>query len=214
VFGQEMIKTQIFNLLKNSAVKTMGKMKSLKSTGDLADFFKVAIQDAIDTGIEMLSSCLVEAAIFVSIDITDDTSTVCSGVRISLFINSGFIEEGLKYLVGEIESLLFHIDNPYGLKPLEVLTDNLYLGVTVYMGLTSPNFLKNVEAYPKVKLGIHIDCNMSALCRLVGSHIGKWKVTAGVIIMDCPTPLIPSMLKPNQSLESDLWLLRATFTSV
>jgi len=214
IFGGEMVKAQIIKILQNSAVKTMNKMKSLNSTDDLAQFFKVAIRDAIDTAIGMLASCLVEAAIFVSVDITDATSTLCTGVRVSLFLGSGFIEEGLKYLVGEIEALLMNVENPYGLKPKEVLTDNLYLGVTVYMGLTSPKFLKNVDAYPKVKLGIHINCNMSALCRLVGSDTGKWKVTAGVLIMDCPTPLIPSMLKPNLTLESDLWLLRATFTSV
>ena len=214
IFGGAMVKAQIIKILQDSAVKTMGKMKSLNSTDELAQFFKVAIRDAIDTAIGMLASCLVEAAIFVSIEITDATSTLCTGVRISLFINSGFIEEGLKYLVGGIESLLFNIENPYGLKPKEVLTDNLYLGVTIYMGLTTPKFLKNFDAFPKVKLGIHIACNMSGLCRLVGSDTGKWKVTAGVIIMDCPTPLIPTMLKPSLTLDSDLWLIRATFTSV
>jgi len=214
LFGGEMVKAQIIKIIKDSAVKTMGKMKSLKSTGDLGAFFRVALQDAIDTGIGMLAACLVEAAIFVSIDITDASSTMCTGVRISLFIDSGFIEQGLEYLVGEMESILLNIENPYGLKPLEVLTDNLYLGVTVYMGLTSPKFLKNIDIYPNVKLGIHVDCNMSALCRLIGSDIGKWKVTAGVIIMDCPSPLIPSALKANPALDSDLWLIRVTFTSV
>jgi len=211
LFGGEMVKAQIIKIMKDSAVKTMGKMKSLNSTDDLSKFFKVAIHDALDTGIEMLAACLVEAAIFVSIDITDATSTACAGVRISLFIDSGFIEEGLKYLVGEIESILLNIENPYGLRPIEILTDNLYLGVTVYMGLTTPKFLKNIDSFPKVKLGIHISCNMSALCRLIGSDTGKWKVTAGVIIMDCPAQLLPSSQKADPMLETDLWLLRATF---
>ena len=214
VFGEAMIKAQIFNVLKNSAVKTMGKMKSLKSTGDLGEFFKVAIVDAVDTGIEMIAGCLVEAAIFVSIDITDATSTACGGFRVSLFIDSGFIEDGLKCLIGQIESILLNIENPYNIKPIEVLTDNLYLGVDVYVGINSPKFLKGIDAFPKVKLGIHIDCNMSALCRLIGSGVGKWKVTAGVVIMNCPAALIPLSQKANLALESDLWLLRATFTSV
>ncbi|MDR0509055.1 MAG: lamin tail domain-containing protein [Candidatus Methanoplasma sp.] len=214
VFGGEMVKAQIIKILKDSAVKTMGKMKSLNSTDDLSKFFKVAIHDAMDTGIEMLAACLVEAAIFVSIDITDATSTACAGVRLALFIDSGFIEEGLKYLVGEIESILLNIENPYGLRPIEVLTDNLYLGVTVYMGLSAPKFLKNIESLPKVKLGIHISCNVSALCRLIGSDTGKWKVTAGVIIMDCPSQILPSSMKADPRLDSDLWLLRATFHAV
>ncbi|MCL1978742.1 MAG: lamin tail domain-containing protein, partial [Methanomassiliicoccaceae archaeon] len=214
LFGSAMVKAQIIKILQDSAVKIMGEMKYLKSPEDLSIFFQKALHHAITSGIEMLAACLVEAAIFVSLDITDASSTICGGVRISLFIDSGFIEEGLKYLVGEIESILLNIENPFGLRPLEILTDNLYLGVTLYFGLTTPKYLKGLDLYPKVRLGIHINTNVSGLCRIVGADIGKWKVTAGVLIMDCPTPLIPSVLKPDMMLESDLWLLRATFTSV
>ena len=214
IFGVAMVKAQIIKVLQDSAVKTMGKMKSLNSTDDLAKFFKVAIHDAIDTAIGMMAACLVEAAIFVSFGITDATSTLCAGVRLSLFIDSGFIEDGLKYLVGEIESLLFNVENPYGIRPIEVLTDNLYLGIMVYMGINPPKFLNVIDVLPQTKLGIHISCNMSAICRLIGADVGKWKITAGVLLSDCPTPLIPLMLKPNMTLDSDLWLLRATFTSV
>jgi hypothetical protein len=213
-FGEEMIKVQLIKILKDSAVKIMGKMKSLKSTDDLSEFFKAAIMDAVDTGIEMLAACLVEAAIFISIDITDESSTACAGMRFALFIDSGFIEQGLKYLVGEIESILLHIENPYGLRPLEILTDNLYLGLTFYMGITSPSFLKNLDLYPNVKLGVTFNCNVSTLCKVIGKNVGKWKVTAGVLIMDCPPVLLPSALKPDMTREADLWLLRATFTPV
>lgn len=209
----EMVKAQIIKILKDSAVKTMGDMKKLTSTGDLAEFFKAAIHHALVSGIEMLAGCLVEASVFVSLDITDATSTVCSGVRIALFIDSGFVEDGLKYLVGEIESILLNIENPFGLTPKEVLTDNIYLGVTVYFGMNSPKFLKDIESYPEVKLGIHINSNVSGLCRILGSDVGKWKVTAGVIIMDCPSAILPSALKVDKTLETDLWLIRATFAS-
>ena len=213
VLGGAMMKAQIFKILKDSGVKTLTKMKSLKSTDDLAEFFKVAIMDAIDTAIEMLAGCLVEASIFVSIEITDATSTMCGGVEIALFIDSGFIEEGLKYLVGEIEALLLHIENPYGLKPIEVLTDNLYLGLTFYFGIEAPFFLKHIDSIPEVKLGIHIDSNVSGLCRVIGKEIGKWKVTAGVLIEDCPTALVPPSQNADMTLDSDLWVLKATFTS-
>ncbi|MDR1404497.1 MAG: lamin tail domain-containing protein [Candidatus Methanoplasma sp.] len=209
----EMVRAQVLKILKDSAVKTMGNMKKLTSTGDLSEFLKAAIHDALTSGIEMLSACLVEASVFVSLEINDMSSTVCTGIRIALFIDSGFVEEGLKYLVGEIESILLNIENPYGLRPKEVLTDNLYLGVTLYTGITSPKFLKNSDTYPNVRLGIHINSNISGLCRIVGSDIGSWKVTAGVIIMDCPSALIPSSQKADKMLESDLWLLRATFAS-
>jgi hypothetical protein len=214
ILGGEMMKAQIFKLLKDSAVKTMGKMKMLKSTDDLGKFIKVALQDAIDTGIEMLANCLVEAGIFLSIDITDASSTMCAGVRFSLFIDSGFVEQGLKYIVGEIESFIFNIENPYGYKPKTILTDNLYLGVTFYFGMNTPSFLKQIDLYPEVQIGIHISCNVSGLCRLFGKNIGEWEVNAGVLIMDCPPFLIPPSQKPDISREADLWLLKATFTHV
>ena len=207
----EMVKTQMIKILKDSAVKTMGKMKKLTSVDDLSEFFRIAIHDAITVGIEMIAGCLVEAAIFVSLDITDASSTACVGFMISLFIDSGFVEEGLKYLVGEIESILLNIENPYGLKLKSVFTDNIYLGVTVYMGLTTPKFLGDVSVYPKVKLGVHINTNVSGLIRLIGGNDGTWKVTAGVIIMDCPSALLPSALKADKTLSSDLWLVRAVF---
>lgn len=210
----EMVKTQIIKILKDSAVKTMGEMKALKSTGDLSEFFKAAMHHAITSGIEMLAGCLVEASIFVSLDITDATSTVCTGIRVALFIDSGFIEEGLKYLVGEIEALLLNIENPYGLKPKEVLVNNLYLGVTVYTGITSPRFMKNNDAYPNVKIGVHVNSNMAGLGRIIGSELGEWKVTVGIIILDCPSIIVPAPLKADPTRDSDLWLLRATFTSV
>ena len=209
----EMIKTQILKVLKDSAVKTMGKMKKLTSTEDLSEFFKIAIHDAITTGIELIAGCLVEASIFISIEIGDATSTLCAGFRVALSIDSGFVEEGLKYLVGEIESLLMNIENPYGLKLKEVFTDNVYFGVTVYTGISSPKFLNNIDMYPETKLGVHIDTNISGLVRLIGKNTGTWKVNAGVLIMDCPSALLPSVMKANKTLDSDLWLIRAVFTS-
>jgi hypothetical protein len=207
----EMVKTQMMKILKDSAMKTMGKMKKLTSVDDLSEFFKIAIHDAITVGIEMIAGCLVEAAIFVSLDITDASSTTCVGFMIALFIDSGFVEEGLKYLVGEIESILLNIENPYGLKLRSVFTDNIYLGITVYAGLTTPKFLGDVNLYPKVKLGVHINTNVSGLIRLIGGDDGTWKVTAGVIIMDCPSALLPSAMKADKTLSSDLWLVRAVF---
>ena len=214
LLGGQMMKAQVIKLLKDSAVKTMGKMKMLKSTDDLGKFIQVALRDAIDTGIEMLANCLVEAAFFLSIVITDETSSACAGVKIRLFIDSKFIEQGLKYLVGEIESFLFNVENPYGYKPLTILTDNLYLGVTFFWGMNTPCFLKRLDQYPQVQMGIDITCNVSGLCRLVGKNIGEWQVTAGVVIMDCPPFLIPSSQKPDKSRDADLWLMKATFTHV
>jgi hypothetical protein len=79
------------------------------------------------------------------------------------------------------------------------------------MGMSAPKFLKNLDSYPKTKIGVHIDTNVSGLAKLIGQNIGTWKVNAGVLLMDCPTEIIPSVLGPDKTLRSDLWLVRATF---
>ncbi|MDR3283310.1 MAG: lamin tail domain-containing protein [Candidatus Methanoplasma sp.] len=211
VLGGNMMKAQLLNIFKESAVKTMGKFGTLKSVDNISTFFKIAIQDAITTAIEMLANMLIEASIFISIDIADATSTVCAGMRVALFIDSGLIEEGLKYLVGEIESLLFNMENPYGLNPKMVVTENVYLGVTVYTGIKTPKFLRDLDAFPQSKIGVHVSTNVAGLTRLAGKDTGVWKVTAGVLIMDCPPEILPSVLSPDKTLDADLWLVRATF---
>ena len=213
LFSEAMMKTQIVDILKNSVTKAMENMKALKSTGDLAGLFDAAMKGALDSGIEMLASCLVEASIFVSLEITDLSSTLCAGVLIALTIYSDFIEEGLKSLIGEIESLLLNIENPYGIKPLDVLINDLYLGVTFYVGIKPPFFLKNIDLFPSVKMGIQINANMASFCTAIGLNRGEWKVTAGVVILNCPALMIPSSQNASVGLESDIWLLRATFHS-
>ena len=214
VLSGNMMKTQIIKVLKDSAVKTMGDMKNLTSTEDLSAFFQVAMQRAITSGIEMLSDCLVEASVFVSLDITDASSTSCVGFRAAIVIDSDFAEDGLKCLIGEIESLLFNMENPYGIQPKTVITDDIYLGITVYTGLTAPKILKDLKSYPHVKLGVQIKANISALCKLIGQDTGTWTVTGGVLIMNCPYEVIPSALKADKTLDSDLWLIKATFKEV
>jgi hypothetical protein len=211
IIGGDMMKAQIIKIFTASATKTLGKLGTLKSVDDLSKFFQIALQDAIDTAIELLAGCLIEASIFFSLDITEATSTACGGLRVALSIGSDMIEDCLKYLVGEIESLLFNMENPYGLKPKTILAEDLYLGVTVYMGMTAPKFLKNLDSYPKTKIGVHISTNVAGLMKIFGKDLGKWQVNAGVLLMDCPTAIIPSALNPDKTLHSDLWLVRATF---
>ncbi|MDR1954867.1 MAG: lamin tail domain-containing protein [Candidatus Methanoplasma sp.] len=212
IFGGSSVKVHMLNILQASVLKVFDTTKSLKSTDDLSVFFQTAIVDAINEGIDIMSACIVEASIFVSLDIRDAGSVVCTGVRIALSVDSEFVGEGLKYLIGEIESILLNIENPYGIRPKEVFADHLYLGVTIYAGLTTPSFLKILDPYPLTKLGIHVDTNAAGLCRLVGSDLGEWKVTAGVVIMDAPSVLLPSVLKADKNLDSDLWLMHAVFT--
>lgn len=210
-YSATMIQTQIIKVFKKAAIDTLGDMKELTSTGDLSEYFKKVMYSAIDNGIEMIAGCVVEASVYFSLDITDATSTLCAGFRVSLSVDSNFVEQGLKYLAGEIEELLLKMENPYQIDPKVVIADNTYLNVLIYVGLTCPGFLKDLDLYPQVRLAVSISTNVAGLTRIVGDPVGSWKVVAGVLIMDCPTPLVPSALSPDRNLGSDLWLVHAVF---
>lgn len=209
--GNSAIKTQIIEIFKDAAIDTFKEMGNINNTGDLGEYFKRTMYAAIDAGIEALAGMIVEASIFVKVEFKDVASTVGSGFRVALSVDSGIIEQGLKCLVGEIGSLLFNLENPYGLNAKDVITDNVYFGVTVYAGMTAPNFVKGLDLYPQVKLGVSVSSNLSGLISVFGEDTGTWNVKAGVCIMDCPTAVIPSALDPDMALDSDLWLVKAEF---
>jgi hypothetical protein len=203
----------MLNVLRDSTLRVFNDVKTLKNVDDLSEFFESAMLEAISDGIDELASCILEAGIFVSLEITEYTSTFCAGVRFSLFVDSDFVREGLKYLVGELSSILLNIENPFGIRPAEVFADHMYLGVSIYTGLTCPWFIKNLHLYPLTKIGIQFNANLASMCRLISWDLGNWKVTAGVIITEIPTILVPAQLNPDSKLESDLWLLKVEFSS-
>ena len=208
-----MVRTQLINIIKDSASETLGQMGTLLSTGDLAQFFQTATQNAVTSAIEMLSDCLVEASLYVSLDVTDPASAGCIGFEAYLMIDSDFMEDGLKCLVGEVEELLLNIENPYGLDPKTVIYDNTYLGIKVYTGMNTPGFLGDTDGYPEIQICVNIRTNLSAFDRVFGGCTGTWKVVCGVQILDCPYAVIPSALDPDKTMHNDLWLVKATFKS-
>lgn len=207
----QMIRTQLYNIIKESATSTLSDMGDLTNTEDLTKFFQVAVQNAITSAIEMLSECLVEASIYVSVEVTDVASAGCIGFEASLLIDSNFAEDGLKCLIGEMEDLLFNIGNPYGIDPKEVVYNNTYLGIKVYTGIKTPKFLDDADKYPDVQICVNIRANLSSLDRVIGGDTGSWKVIAGVQILDCPYALIPSSLGADKNTHNDIWLIKATF---
>lgn len=206
-----MVKTKMFNILKDSAVNTLTAMGTLTTTEGVSEFFRVAMQNAITSAIEMVSDCLVEASIFLSVDITDATGTGGAGFVVSLSVDSDFAEHALKCLIGEVEDLLFNIGNPYGISPMDVLTNDVYLGIKVGAGLRTPKFLGNADAFPEIRLSVNIKANLAGLGRIIGSDAGTWRVIAGIQVEECPTALVPSALGPDRFMNSDLWLIKATF---
>lgn len=206
----DMVKGHMKNIFKESAMRALSDMGGvLNGTEDLNEFIQRAIQDAITTMIDMIAGCLVEASIFVSFEVMDVSGTTATGIRIALSIDSKTVGDTIKFLVGEIESLLFNMENPYGIDGGTMFYDNIDLAVTMYTGIRAPGFLGKIEELPDIEIGVYIASNLSGLCAAFGRDVGKWSVTAGVILEDCPSVLIPSKMGVDPNLKSDFWLVRA-----
>ncbi len=211
----DMVKGQMKEIFKRSATKTLGDMGGvLNGTEDLNEFIQRAIQEAITTMIDMIAGCLIEASIFVSFEVMDVSGTSATGIRIALSIDSKTISDTIKFLVGEIEKLLFNMENPYGIDGGTMFYDNIDLAVTMYTGIRAPGFLGKMDDLPEITVGIYIASNLSGLCAAFGRDVGKWSVTAGVVLEDCPSVLIPSSISNDPNLKSDLWLVRAVIGAV
>ena len=206
----DLIKGQMKNIFKESATRTLSDMGGvLNGTEDLNELIQRAIQDAINTMIDMIAGCLVEASIFVSFEVMDASGTSATGIKIALSIDSKTVGDTLKFLVGEIETLLFNMENPYDIDGGTMFYDNIDLAVTLYTGIRVPGFLGEGKNLPNINVGIYIASNLSGLCAAFGKDVGKWSVTAGIIIEDFPSILIPSNMGVDKDLKSDLWLVRA-----
>ncbi len=206
----ELVKGMMLSIFKESAIKTMNQMGGvLNGTEDLSEFLKRAIQDAITVAIERIAGCLIEASLFVSFDVSDMSGSSSTGLKLALSINSKTVGDTIKYLVGQIQALLFNMENPYGIDGRALPYDNIHLSVTVHSGIGTPKFLNKANGIPTVDVGIYASSNLSGLSALTGRDIGKWSVTAGIILEDCPSVLLPSVIKTDPEKKTDLWLVRA-----
>jgi hypothetical protein len=206
----DMVKGQMLDIFKESAMRALEDMDGvLRGTEDLSKFIQRAIQDAITTTIDRIAGCLVEASVFISFEVSDVAGATATGIRIALSIDSETVGNAIKYLVGEIEALLFNMGNPYGIDGGTMLYDNIDLAVTAYTGMKAPKFLEGDGVMPDVKLGVYISSNISGLCATFGKDVGRWSVNAGILIEDCPSALLPRRMDADPELKSDLWLIRA-----
>jgi len=206
-----LLAAQVIEIFASAAAKAMGQMKQLNSVADLANYFKLTMQYALDDGLERLSSCLIEASVFVSADVADVSGSGRAGLRLALSAGEELASDLLRLLIGRAEELFLHIADPYSINLGTAVAEDVYLGITVYAGIEPPQFLGELgDSFPDLRLGADVACNLAALGRAFGDDLGTPTVTAGVRILDCPNAMVPAVLSPDKTMKSDLWLLRLT----
>ena len=189
------------------AFKEMGS--KIMGPDGVAQFLKRMVELTIQYAIDMIANCVVSASIFIELAISDLSGSGHGGIRFSLMLDKEIIKDGLTWAVGQIVGMMNNIDNPTGMTPRQIISDDIYFQTMVYAQVTAPKILRS-GIDTKVTAGVVVGCNMTALCNLFGRSGGTWKVNIGLVLEDIPTAMIPPMLKADPDKKSDLWLFRMT----
>ncbi len=200
------------DILKDAAVKAMKELKHVTDTAGAGELFSLTMQYALDDGIDRMADFLVEASVYIEAEIADLTGTECTGFRIYVSAGKEMAGDILRYLVGRAESMFLDIEDPYGVDLGTAVSDDIYLGVTAYTGIRPPSSIAEHKGIDSLTAAIDMQCNISALKSVLGDGGGTWNVRAGIVIRGCPYNAIPDSLDADDSMDSDLWLIRASFS--
>lgn len=208
--GGVLMRTFIIDCFRSAGEKVFEEMgNKIKSTDSLALFLQKVIETAFENIIKSIANSIVCASVFIELEITDYAETQHNGIRVSLEIGSEFIEDGLTWLIGEIDSIAKYAAND--MSPTEVVCEDSYLRTTVYTGIGAPHFLDITDIDTDVIIGMSVSVNIAGLSSIFGKDMGRWKASIGIVMEDVPTILIPAKLKADKTLKADLWLLRMDF---
>ena len=190
--------------------KAFDKVGSITDVDSLTEFMKYLTRYTVEEIIALVSGMIIDASVFVSIDAKDATSSLSTGIRIALRTDGDLAKDCLKYLAGQIGSMLLDMKNPYRIDPVEMFTENIDLEVMYHTGIGFPEILSDGGNLPKMDMGVLVRTNLSSLTRIIGEDTGRPEIEFGIMLRDCPSVAIPHKLKVRDDMEHDLWLFKAT----
>jgi hypothetical protein len=176
----------------------------------VALFLKRVVELTIEKAIDMIANSVVSASIFIEIAISDASGSLHAGIRFSLMLDRDIIRDGLRWAVGQIIGMMNNIDNPTGMTPKQIISDDIYFQTMVFAQVTAPKILGSTMGGRGVTVGVVVGCNITALCNLIGRPGGTWRVNIGLVFEDIPAYIVPPMIKIDSDKHTDLWLFRMT----
>jgi len=175
----------------------------------LSRFTERLVFHTVDGVIDKVSGCIVEASLYVSVDIADLSSSAKGGFRVALRTDSQLAEDCLKFVAGKLESVLLNIDNPYSISLGESFMEDVDLEVGVHVEVGFPDFVSKSSVLPDVDMEAVFRTNLSSISGLFGDEIGRPEATFGIVIRDCPLGGVPDRINADPDMERDLWLMKA-----
>lgn len=211
--GEIIPATDVKDLVWGSVEKAFGDVDRITDTESMERFMESLIKHVIDSVIRKVTARIVDASVFVKVDVGDAAGVTSSGVRVALVADDELASDVLKYAAGNLQSMALGVRNPYRIDPLAMFTENIDLEVMCHSSIGFPKLLSaGDDDLPEMDLAISFRTNMASVTRVLGTDTGRPSVTCSVGALDCPFEVIPEKLNPNRNMDRDLWLMRITVT--
>lgn len=202
--------TEMKDTVWKAVERSFDRVGTITDLETLQEFLQHLVRYTLEGLIGVVSDRIVEASVFVSVDVSDPTSSASAGLRVALRTDGDMVEDVLRYIVGKVMELVLKAENPYRIDPVGMFAENIDLEVTFRTGIGFPEILSDGADLPSLDLGATFRTNLSAITRLLGTDTGRPEVVFGIRVIDCPDAAIPSKLSPKEGMEHDLWLVRIT----
>ena len=190
--------------------KSFDRVGTITDLDSLQEFVQHLVRYTLEELIGVVAGRIVEASVYVSVDVSDATSSASAGAKIALRADGDLVEDVLRYITGKIVELVLRAENPYSIDPVGMFTENIDLEVTFHAGVGFPEILSDGADLPQMDLGFTFRTNLAGITRLLGTDTGRPEVQFGIRAMDCPEAAIPSKLSPREGMDHDLWLMLVT----
>ncbi len=138
----------------------------------LQNFVQYMVRYTPEELINMVFRRILEASVFVSLDVSDLTSSASIGVTMFLMMDGDLVEDVLHYITGKILEIVLRTDNFYFIDPVGMFVENIDLEVTIYTGIWLPRILSDSMDLPHVNLGFIFRTNLAGIIRILGTDIG------------------------------------------
>ena len=194
----------------DAVTEAFDSVGSIQDVDTLVSFVEYLVQYTVENVVGVVSSQIIDASVYVSVDVSDATGSLAGGVRVAFRTDGDLLEDVLLYIAGELEAIIFGIESPYSIDPLEAFTEHVDLEVCVGASVGFPSLLSSAADLPEVSIELVFRANLASLTDLAGTDTGDPEIEFGLVIRNCPTELIPSKLTVKKDMDQDLWLFKAT----
>ncbi|MDD1747379.1 MAG: lamin tail domain-containing protein [Methanomassiliicoccales archaeon] len=183
----------------------------------LAEMLQAAINEVVDTIIEVISRSIVDMSLFIEVGLQDYSESFTGTIRFSLLITGEGVRDVFLWVADMLRIALADLLNPTAVVPSahsigEVL-DDVYLRLSVFGTAGLPKLLSSAVSAQRFNFGANVELNLAALLPSM-EGVGNGTIGFGVLFEGVPGGLLRSMYPVDADQLVDVWLIRARLHQV